>query len=192
MTARLIKFVALTTLAAWSASCGEFTREGRSPVFVVVDKLTAVGVENNTILSDVLTNGGTFNDLAEVEMSLMLKDPGVPGIASVPSALNSVTINRYHVAYRRTDGRATPGVDVPYAFDSALTFTIPSGQTGSAVFQIVRHSAKEEAPLKALAFNGNIISTIAEVTFYGRDQAGNDIAASAQVGIDFGDFADPN
>jgi hypothetical protein len=37
----------------------------------------------------------------------------------------------------------------------------------------------------------NIISTIAEVTFYGRDQAGNDVAVAGLVSINFGDFADP-
>jgi hypothetical protein len=62
----------------------------------------------------------------------------------------------------------------------------------TAGFQIVRHSAKEEAPLKALRFNGSIISTIATVTFYGQDQAGNEISAAGNIGIDFGDFADPN
>jgi hypothetical protein len=30
------------------------------------------------------------------------------------------------------------------------------------------------------------------VTFYGQDQAGNEISAAGNIGIDFGDFADPN
>jgi hypothetical protein len=82
-------------------------------------------------------------------------------------------------------------VDVPYSFDSGLTLTV--GESAEAtVFQIVRHSAKEEAPLKALSFNRDIISTIATVTFFGRDQAGNDVSTTATMGIDFGDFADPN
>ena len=103
-----------------------------------------------------------------------------------------MTINRYRVEYRRTDGRNVQGVDVPFAFDSGVTFTIPAGGLVKAGFQIVRHSAKEEAPLKALRANGSIISTIATVTFYGQDQAGNEISAAGNIGIDFGDFADPN
>ena len=83
------------------------------------------------------------------------------------------------------------GVDVPFAFDSGLTFTIPAEGQISAGFQIVRHTAKQEAPLQALRFNGDIISTIATVTFYGHDQAGNEISVSGNIGIDFGDFADP-
>ena len=48
-------------------------------------------------------------------------------------------------------------------------------------FQLVRHTAKEESPLVQLKTNGVIITTIADVTFYGRDQVGNDISAT---GID--------
>lgn len=191
MTAKLVKFVALVALAALSASCGEFTREGRSPVVLVVERLSAEdNDEQGTLLSDVITNGSVFNDLARVEMRLTLKDPGAPGLASSPSALNDVTVTRYHVEYRRTDGRNDPGVDVPRAFDSALTFTVPSDGSESAVFEIVRHLEKVEPPTGALAGSANIISTIASVTFYGHDQAGNDVSATASMGINFGDFAD--
>jgi hypothetical protein len=102
-----------------------------------------------------------------------------------------VTINRYRVIYRRTDGRNAEGTEVPYRFDSALTFTVPSDGVATAGFQLVRNTAKWEAPLRALAFDRGFIHTIAEVTFYGRDQAGNDVSVSASIGIDFADFADP-
>jgi hypothetical protein len=177
-------------------------------VVVVVERLEAAkgnapGSLSGTLNSDVVvlrTNPAPctattpcptiFNDVAEVELRVRSKDPGVPGLASNPSFLNAVTINRYRVEYVRPDGRNTPGVDIPYAFDSALTFTIPNDGTASAGFEIVRHVAKEEAPLRALAFNQNVIYTIAYVTFYGRDQAGNDVSVTANIGINFGDFAD--
>ena len=211
MTAKLVKSVVLLTLAALaSSSCGEFTREGRSPAIVVVRSLlvargdTPVELVGN-LLSDVIVLRTSpapcsdvspcrtiFNDVGEVQMSLISKDPGVPGIGSNPSNLNQVTINRYRVEYRRTDGRNTPGVDVPFPFDSAVTFTVLSDGVASMGFEIVRHAAKEEAPLKALGVNGNIISTIARVTFFGRDQAGNEVSVWGDVGVDFGDFADPD
>ena len=51
--------------------------------------------------------------------------------------------------YVRSDGRNQQGVDVPYDFDGALTFTAPaSGATGD--FTLVRVQAKLEAPLMAL------------------------------------------
>jgi hypothetical protein len=183
------KFVALAALASVSASCGEFTRQGTAPVIVVVDRLS-VEDDQGTLQSDVLTEGSVVNDMAEVRLRLILKDPGDGGVSASPTPLNSVTITRYHVEYRRTDGRNVQGVDVPFAFDSGLTFTIAAGQSANAVFQIVRNTAKAEAPLKTLANNGELISTIAYVTFYGHDQAGNDVSANASMGIDFANFAD--
>ena len=201
MTAKFSKFLGLLGAVATSslmAGCGgEFVRDGRSPVRLIINQLQ-VNDDQNTLLSDVrstsdpcsITSPCTFNDMAEVEISLQLRDIGDPVAPNAPSTLNQVTINRYRVSYRRADGNNVPGVDVPYAFDSALTMTIMAGSAGEAAFQIVRHSAKEEAPLRALGPNGSIISTIAEITFYGRDQAGNDVSVTGYIGVDFGDFAD--
>ena len=191
VTAKFVKLLFVVALVAVSSACGEFTREGRAPVVLVVDSLIVGDDEQGTLLSDVITNNSTLNDMAEVEMRLVLKDPGPPGVTVGPSLLNAVTITRYRVEYRRSDGRNTQGVDVPYSFDSALTFTVPNDGVATGVFQLVRHAAKEEAPLKALANNFDIISTIAYVTFYGHDQAGNDVSATATIGVDFGNFADP-
>ncbi len=202
--AALVLLLALTT-----AGCGDFIRQSRSPSQVVVMSLMAAsGAEpdelGGTLHSDVVTNvegtvGGVkvssptvFSDHAEIVMSLLLKDPGQPGLATTPSAINQVTMTRYRVTYQRSDGRNTPGVDVPYPFDGAATFTVPTEGTVAAGFEIVRHVAKEEAPLRALRTSGNIISTIAEVTFYGRDQAGNEIQASGSILIDFANFGDPS
>jgi len=94
------------------------------------------------------------------------------------------------VVYRRTDGHNTPGVDVPYPFDAAVTVTVGANGASSG-FQLVRNAAKQEAPLRALATNPDIISTIADVTFYGHDQAGNDVSATGSITVDFGNFGDP-
>ena len=191
MTAKYLKFIALAVLASVSASCGEFTRQGQGPTVVVVKSLQAAPGATpekfgGSLHSDVATDAGvTFNDVGQVEMSLVAKDPGVG-----PSALNSVTINRYRVTYRRTDGRNREGTDVPYSFDSGLTFTVPNDGLVKAGFEIVRNTAKAEAPLRALATNGEFINTIAEVTFWGRDQAGNEVMVSGSIGIDFANFAD--
>ena len=88
--------------------------------------------------------------------SLALKDQGPVGNALSPSPTNAITITRYHVSYRRADGRNTPGVDVPYAFDGAVTVTI-SGTAATVVgFQLVRIEAKEEAPLVQLRSNARL------------------------------------
>ena len=196
------------TAAVASAGCGDVVRQGRAPVQLVITELEAAsGAEpdelGGTLRSDVITNvqrtvngqqtqvPTIFNDVGQVTMTMILKDPGLPGAPTAPSAINQVTINRYRVVYRRTDGRNAPGLDVPFPFDSAVTFTVPQDGAVTAGFQIVRHTAKQEAPLSSLAFNPDVISTIAEVTFFGSDQAGNDISASGAIGIDFGNFGDP-
>ena len=51
------------------------------------------------------------------------------------------------------------------------------------------HKEGDRAP-SPLSSNFDIISTIAYVTFYGRDQAGNDVSATASIGVDFANFAD--
>ena len=201
--------VILVAASAASVGCGDVVRQGRAPVQLVIASLEAAsGAEpedfSATLLSDVVTlversvNGEqtqvptVFNDFGEVTMSLIMKDPGQPGTSTTPSAINQVTVTRYRVMYRRADGRNTPGIDVPFPFDSAVTFTVPPQGTVTAGFQLVRHTAKQEAPLSALGFNPDVIATLAEVTFFGRDQAGNDISATGTIGVDFGNFADPD
>ena len=107
--------------------------------------------------------------------------------------MNAVTLNRYHINYRRADGRNTPGVDVPWPVDGGMTATLTGG-TVVVPFEMVRHQAKVEAPLRAmakLAEAGIFISTIAEVTFYGTDLAGNEVQATGTISVSFGDYADP-
>ena len=200
--------LAVVGLVAVSSGCGDLATQSRSPALLTILSMQAASGANpqdfwGILLSDVTTsvertvNGQQvdvatiFNDVGAAEFAIVLKDPGVdPTTPSAPSALNAVTITRYRVVYRRADGRNTPGVDVPFAFDSAVTVTIGI-DGGSAGFELVRHSAKQEAPLRALANNADIIATIAEVTFYGHDQAGNDVSATGTIGVNFGNFADP-
>jgi len=195
--------------AVIGAGCGSYIREGHGPTQATVALLEgAPGAEpskfSGTLSSDVLTNikkddNGVkvvvptiFSDPGRVTVTLMLKDPGTAASPTAPTAVNQVTFNRYRVVYTRSDGRNTPGVDVPYPFDSATTFTATVGEAVTAGFELVRVTAKEEAPLRALINNPTFIGVIAEVTFYGKDRAGNDVTASGAMGITFGNFGDPD
>ncbi len=208
--AQTIALVAAVALPGAGAGCGDAARTGRSPAFLIVDSVQAAsgaqpGEFGSTLLSDVVTlvdrsvNGQTvqvatfFNDLARATFRLGLRNPGTPANPASPSTLNEITITRYRVSFRRADGRNTPGVDVPHGFDGAFTATVPANGTVQAGFELVRHQAKEEAPLRNLAFSGGsiLISTLAEITFYGQDQAGNEVTAFATLSVNFGDFADP-
>jgi hypothetical protein len=154
-------------------------------------------------VSDVLTivtSGGTcttvlpcptvFGDTGSVQMHLILKDIGLPGTTVAPSTNNQVTITRVHISYRRTDGRNQEGVDVPYGFDTASTATVPANGTVTIGFPMVRSQAKESSPLVELVTSGKVISTIADVTFYGQDAVGNDVSVTGSINVDFANFGD--
>jgi len=186
-------------LALAASSCGSTVREGSGTSFLILGSLEgASGAEpdtfGGTIQSDVITIVDdvptTFNDLGRANFALALKDPGSAANPNTPTQNQWITIERYRVQYSRTDGRNTPGVDVPHGFDGAFTVTV--GADGAeAAFQIVRHIAKQEAPLGSLRNGVVIISTIAEVTFFGRDQTGREVTATGRISIDFGNFGDP-
>jgi len=200
--------LAAALLASLAAGCGEVSRNGRAPAMPIIMVMEAAsgaepGEFGGVLHSDVETlvertiNGNqtlvptVFSDNGRVTMRLQLRDPGVPGVGATPSPMNEITFTRYRVTYRRADGRNTPGVDVPYPFDSAVTFTVPAEGNVTGTFTIVRHTQKEEAPLRALITNGVIISTLADVTFYGHDLAGNEVTTTGTIGIFFGNFGDP-
>jgi hypothetical protein len=194
-----ICFALLVLLALTAAGCGDKTREGTSPAYLIITRLDgASGAEpdtfGGTLRSDVQTIvddiPSIFNDLGRVSFLLGMKDPGTSSQPTEPTSANFITVQRYHVRYIRADGRNTPGVDVPFPFDGAVTLTVRGPEiTGS--FELVRHVAKQEAPLAALVKNGVIISTIAEITFFGIDQTGHQVSVTGQMLVDFGNFADP-
>lgn len=205
------RFARVTVLAAAlvsAISCAsELTRAGRSSAFLIIDSLTGAsgaqpGEYGTGLRSDVVTlvdqsvNGATvkvattFNDIGKAAIRMAMKDPTI----SEPSPINAITLTRYRVTFQRADGRNTPGVDVPYGFDGALTGTVPtSGTAAEFGFELVRHTMKLEPPLRNLRDGsaGIFINTIAEVTFYGRDQAGNEVSVAGSMSVNFGDFGDP-
>ena len=199
---------AVAALVAATSSCGDVIRQGRSPVYLVVDKLQAAQGNKtsqfgNGLSSDVLTLVITpapcttttpcavvFGDVGQVVLRMSLKDIGTSANAAVPTPNNEVTITRYHVSYRRADGRNTAGVDVPYAFDGAMAGTVPATGTLTLGFGLVRNTAKQESPLVQLISSPNIISAIADVTFYGHDQVGNQISVAGSIDVTFANFGD--
>jgi hypothetical protein len=196
--------LAVAAACVMSASCGsELLRTGRSPMMLLVDNMSATpgggGSPGSFLMSDVQVlvdqtiNGQTvqvptiFNDTLTATLRSIEKN--ATGNATL---LNAVTVNRYRVVFLRADGRNTPGVDVPYGFDGGLGVTINPGNTAQVSLDLVRHQAKLEPPLKNLASIGGLgfISTIAEITFYGRDQNGNEVSATGRIDVQFGDFGD--
>lgn len=205
---RYVRLVALAALVAASVSCGDVSREGSSPVYLVIDFLGGIrgaatlGTPTANLVSDVITNVTSpapcttdnpcptiFSDPGQVVLRAPLKNLGTTGTLA-PTTNNEVTINRYRVEYIRADGRNTPGVDVPYGFDGAITGTVPANGTLTIGFELVRIVAKEESPLVQLRNSPNFLSLIAKVTFYGQDRTGNAVSVMGQILISAGNFGD--
>ena len=188
--------MALATLGSVSGCTNQQTA-GESSAYLRIDTLFAAsGAEPEkfagVLASDVQTNGGIVADNGQVTVRTVMKDPGSVENPNLPSPTNLITLHRYRVRFLRSDGRNQQGVDVPYDFDGALTVTaLGAGATGG--FTLVRVQSKLEAPLLALRNLGGAvaISTIAEVTFYGRDQAGREVSVSGTISVNFADWADP-
>ena len=176
-------------------SCSKAIRTGQSPGYLIMTTLQGApglsGSFGSTLASDVLNVNPTTgaqsiaSDRGQASLQLAMKDSLGPG----PTDVNSITITQYHVEYIRSDGRNVQGIDVPFAFDGAVTVTV-SG-TATVPFTLVRIQAKQEAPLAALAFGGgaNTITTIARVTFYGHDQNGREVSVSGNIEVSFSDWA---
>jgi hypothetical protein len=191
--------VALAALASLAGpGCGDTVRTGRSPAYLIIEELLGVrggedDEETGVLSSDVLTNNSIFEDRGLVTFRLALKDVDL-GAVTGPTDNNAITVTRYRVSYRRTDGRNTPGVDVPWPFEGAGTVTV--SDRAELEFSLVRLQAKLEAPLIQLSATSGlggagILSTIADITFFGRDQTGNEVSVTGSIGVNFADWADP-
>ena len=131
----------LVLASAGAVGCGQQNTDGRSPSYLVIETLQAASgakpaTFGGTLESDVVTNVKTrsaartviaptvYEDLGQVKLRMALKDGGNGIAVTAPTPVNAVTVTRYHVDFKRSDGRNTPGVDVPYGFDGAATGTI--------------------------------------------------------------------
>ncbi len=200
---RAALLMALAAGVGGGMSCTSAVRQGTGSTYLIIDSLQGVsgqsGTEATDLKSDVVALVDVdgvkvptiFEDGGSVSFRLALKDVGANGGPTTPTSNNFITVNRYRVSYSRTDGRNTPGVDVPHPFEGAFTVTVGSA-SAEAGFILVRLQAKVEAPLLALRGGGGAfaISTIAEVTFYGQDQTGHAVSVTGRISVNFADWAD--
>jgi hypothetical protein len=175
------------------AGCNQI-RQSQTSSYLILTQLTGTNgcggsSGSGTVMeSDVkclINNVPTIvNDPGSAVFQLAMKD--VNGLA--PTDNNAITLTQYHVEYVRSDRpNAQQGVDVPYAFDGALTATVPP--TASVAFTLVRVQAKQEAPLAAIAVNNIPLTVIAKVTFYGHDQTGRQVSVTGNIEITFANFS---
>ena len=192
-----IRIAAAVIGALLLASCSTTSRAGQGSAYLVLNSLAGAkgggsnaNVYASSLPSDVVTlvpaltgTPTAFADSGQATLLLQMKDA-----VETPGPSQAVTLTQYHVKFTRSDGHNVQGVDVPYEFDGAIGATVSS--TATVSFTLVRVQAKQEAPLAALANNGQVISTIAEVTFYGKDQVGNAVTVSGRINVDFSNWGD--
>lgn len=187
-------WIALPAVALLLSGCdNDVADDDASNTYVFVVDLSTE--DSDFVLSDVCLSDpnnpavcSVVNDNAIVTMRAAAKDQTKP----VGELVNDIFFNRYRVTYVRSDGRNVPGVDVPFSFDGGTTFRVPVGGQADQAFIVVRHQAKVEDPLSALADGGGafVLSTIAQVDFFGTDGAGRQVKATGFITISFADFPD--
>ena len=185
-----------------SASCGD-RRRARAPASSLSDHHGARGrvrggaervrrhAAARTSSPSSTTSPTIFNDLGRAQFQLALKDPGSPASPAAPSQANFITARRSTTSVhplgrpqRRRRGRAvcvrrrrSPRPCRPDT-DGRIHARAQPGQAGSAAAARWRS-------------NGLVISTIAEVTFYGHDQTGREVSAVGNIEVSFANFGDP-
>ena len=193
--------LSLSAVAMILACTAETTKQDSTNTFVTVVSMQGLaggvgGAADDELNSDVcggtafITGCSVAEDQCTVTMAAQPKN-GIPTLG--PSYLNNIVFNRYRVTYIRADGRNVAGLDVPYPFDGGMQLLVTAdATTSSASFVIVRVQAKLEPPLRNLAGDGgaNVISAVAEVDFYGTDNAGRNITARGYLNVHFADWAD--
>jgi hypothetical protein len=196
---RLLSGVLACALISYACT-PDFATESEADVILRISKILGLAGEDEDE-GDVLFSDVTpiFNDNARITFQNIPKNANGPLLGQ----FNDVFMERYEVVYFRTDGRNVEGVDVPYRFTGGMATLVPAGGEAEAVIMVVRHQAKEEPPLRNLAFlpqvnvnNGagggqGIITVIAEITFHGRTTNNRAVTTSGRLTISFADFADP-
>ena len=190
-----LQVTALTIVVFFLLSCNPIENTTRSNSLLIVVKIMGYDFQGNSanyLQSDVLKEDqGAYvvADSATATLRAELLDP-TAGAAS--SLYNGIYVTRYVVSYIRSDGKNTPGVDVPHSFEGAMQAWIGIGDEQDIGFIIVREVAKAEPPLLDLhdAREEGVLQVTAQVDFYGHDTVNRQIKATGHLTIFFANYMD--
>jgi DNA/RNA endonuclease YhcR with UshA esterase domain len=171
--------VAIMLALALSGCTPSYVTDSSSPVILTIQDINGGAVA----LSDVNVDGTIVNCNVDVGVRVTTKNPVDPG-----TVVEDVTISRYEIHYRRSDGRAQEGIDVPYAVSGNMAFQVAVNGQGTFTLELVRHAAKIVPPLSNIT-GLEIVTMIADVTLYGETVARQGVSASGSVQINFADYA---
>lgn len=193
-----LKITAILTVIFLLLSCNPIEDETQSDSILVLQNLTGTDIEGNEVnflQSDVVSVDSDTGlsyvaaDAVEASFTAKLMDPTTTLTSSL---YNNIIITRYTVAYVRSDGKNTEGVEVPYSFEGSLSTLIEIDSTVDVSFIIVREVAKLEPPLINLreGRGEGTIEVTAKVDFYGHDITNNNVKATGYLTIFFANYID--
>jgi len=179
-------------------SCNPLEKDSLSNTVLIVVSITGTdyeGNEANYLQSDVLRVN------AETQQQYVTSDSAIatlkaeflsPDPEATTSFYNNILVTRYVVTYTRSDGRNTPGVDVPYSFEGSLSTLVEIGETSQVSFIVVREVAKLEPPLSNLASGRDVgvLEVKARIDFYGHDMSNHTVKATGYLTIFFTNYID--
>jgi len=183
----------LIFILSFSISCNKIENDTRSNSILIIKSIKAINWEEeeaDVLFSDVIVEKEDSiyvqSDLAVVELTAELMNPS-PGLES--SVYNNIMIDRYIVHFERSDGKNTPGVDVPYPIEGNLSVLVEVGTSVKVSFVVVTINAKREPPLINLV-NGNEpeIKATAVIELYGHDLANNKVKATGYLQVFFNNY----
>ena len=189
----------LFTMTGCGAS-GEIDNTENAVVLV----LTSI-VPSTDPFGDVLTSGGTIlDDTIDVAFAAHLKAPVTAGDSNtLAPTLQDIILERYEVTYQRTDG----GTQVPSGFERGISLRVRLTPHGEVVLReseydglVIAPSTTKAQPPVSLLIDPGFESTTgyvniqvnAHITFFGTTIAGDRVAVSAIVGMNFANFGDDN
>jgi len=192
----LFCFLSFLIISAF-ISCNAIEGDTRSASTLIIKLISDPDDTGKTVInSDVCVLDSEtgqctiYEDLASVEIQNMPLNPGTSG--DDLSYYYDVTLKKYKVEFTRPDGKNTEGINVPHSFVGSINVTIPINSSVSFSFVIVPVRVKLEPPLTRLVGGEGeqVIETIANITFYGEDNAGNQMEVKGNIDVYFADWAD--
>jgi len=174
MKFKLLSLLCVVSLALFVACSGGASGDASVATTFKIDSVISSGSTNN-IESDMLSPEGITADYANITVSNLQKNPN-----ATPSHLNNVTIYKYEVSFRRTDG----GI-VFETFEKNLSQTVQVNSTLSFSALIVR---LEEKTSGVLAGQSLPIQMEADIKIFGRTGSGDEVVTTGGIAVTIADY----
>jgi hypothetical protein len=192
-TKMILSLTAVISAILFLYSCNPIENDSKSSSMLIIENIQGKDIDGkaaNYLQSDVIKSDSSVTaDVASATLRAETLDPA-PILGT--SQFNDILVTRFTVSYSRTDGKNSPGVDVPYPFEGSLSALVKVGSTTTFSFVVVREVAKLELPLVKLADGRaeGVLQVTAKIDFYGHDMTNNNVKTTGYLTIYFANYVD--